>query len=57
MSTCLNCKTKITCGCQKRTASNGQKVCSSCLANYETKLKVNPPKDNPPKDNLQKFTK
>lgn len=57
MSTCLNCKTKITCGCQKRTASNGQKVCSSCLANYETKLKANPPKDNLPKDNLQKFIK
>jgi hypothetical protein len=52
MSTCLNCKARITCGCQKRTASNGQQVCSSCLASYEAKLKANPPKDN-----LQKFTK
>ncbi len=46
MSTCLNCKARITCGCQKRTASNGQQVCSSCLASYEAKLKANQNKQN-----------
>lgn len=39
MNQCPNCKSAITCGCQKRTASNGQQVCSSCLASYENKLK------------------
>jgi hypothetical protein len=36
---CPNCKTAITCGCQKRTASDGKQVCSSCLPAYEKKLK------------------
>jgi len=37
---CLNCGSKLTCGCQKKTASDGKQVCSSCLQNYETSLKV-----------------
>ena len=52
MSACSNCKTRLSCGCQRRTASNGQQVCSNCIANYEAKLKANKPNDN-----LQKFTK
>lgn len=39
MSQCPNCATKFTCGCQKRTASDGKQVCSNCLALYEKKLK------------------
>ena len=39
MSTCSNCKTRLSCGCQKRTASNGTSVCSKCKAAYEAKLK------------------
>ena len=39
MSACPNCKTKLTCGCQKRTASNGATVCSTCLAPYEAQIK------------------
>lgn len=43
MSTCLNCKSRITCGCQKRKASDGKQVCSSCLSKYEASLKVKQP--------------
>jgi hypothetical protein len=35
---CPNCSAPISCGCQKRTASDGRQVCSSCLAAYERKL-------------------
>jgi hypothetical protein len=41
MSACANCKAKLSCGCQKRTASNGQQVCSNCLKKYEAGLKAN----------------
>ena len=36
---CPNCNSQITCGCQKRTASDGKQVCTNCLAAYEKKLK------------------
>ena len=36
---CSNCNTQLSCGCQVRTASNGTKVCSSCLNNYENLIK------------------
>lgn len=35
---CPNCSSKITCGCQRRTASDGKSVCSNCVALYEKKL-------------------
>jgi hypothetical protein len=41
MSTCANCKSKLTCGCQKRVASNGTAVCTMCLVHYEAALKKN----------------
>jgi hypothetical protein len=48
MSACLNCNRKLSCGCQKRTASDGKSVCSNCLSNYERNLKaggvVTPPR-------------
>lgn len=37
---CPNCKTKLSCGCQRRTASNGATACSSCIGAYEKKLKT-----------------
>ncbi len=37
---CPNCNNKLSCGCQKRIASDGKQVCSSCLAAYENKLKL-----------------
>ena len=39
MATCANCKTKMSCGCQKRTASDGKAVCSKCVTSYEAGLK------------------
>ena len=36
---CPNCNATITCGCQKRKASDGKDVCSSCLQAYELMLK------------------
>jgi len=36
---CLNCGATMSCGCQKRTASDGKSVCSSCAAAYEQSLK------------------
>lgn len=36
---CTNCNKKLSCGCQKRIASNGTSVCSSCAAVYETQLR------------------
>lgn len=39
MANCLNCKKTLSCGCQKRTASDGKSVCSTCLQGYEARLK------------------
>ena len=39
-STCPNCNHVITCGCQKRTASDGKTVCSFCINTYEDRLKI-----------------
>lgn len=36
---CPNCNAKITCGCQKRIASDGKQVCTNCVALYEQKVK------------------
>lgn len=38
MTYCQNCGTQITCGCQERVASNGTKVCASCITAYEQQL-------------------
>lgn len=35
---CPNCNANITCGCQRRTASDGKSVCTNCQALYEKKL-------------------
>lgn len=38
MATCSNCKKNLSCGCQKRTATDGKSVCSSCITSYEANL-------------------
>lgn len=38
MSACPNCQNQLSCGCQRRTASDGTTVCSSCLSAYENNL-------------------
>ena len=39
-STCTNCGRGLSCGCQRRTASDGKQVCTSCVAAYEAKVKA-----------------
>lgn len=35
MSTCTNCGAQLSCGCQKRKASDGKSVCANCVGRYE----------------------
>lgn len=35
MATCPNCKKALSCGCQKRKASDGSVVCTNCISAYE----------------------
>ena len=39
-SSCPNCGTGISCGCQIRTASDGARVCTNCAAIYEAQLVI-----------------
>lgn len=50
MATCSNCKISLSCGCQKRKASNGTAVCSNCITKYEAGIKgmANPQKEAQP---------
>jgi hypothetical protein len=41
MATCQNCNKKLSCGCQKRNASDGKSVCANCIGNYEMSIKKN----------------
>jgi hypothetical protein len=50
---CPNCNAKLSCGCQRRTASDGKQVCSSCSPAYEQKL-VEQKKQNPNVQNSNK---
>lgn len=50
MSACLNCGTKLSCGCQKRVASDGKSVCGTCLNTYEASLKNAPKTPTKPTD-------
>lgn len=36
---CQNCGSRLSCGCQKKTASDGKQVCANCIDSYEQKLK------------------
>lgn len=36
---CPNCQAPITCGCQKKVASDGKQVCNNCLPAYEQMLR------------------
>ena len=39
MAKCSNCNKNLSCGCQKRKASDGRSVCSNCINSYELNLK------------------
>ncbi len=36
---CTNCGATLTCGCKKRIAKDGAKVCAHCVKSYNAKLK------------------
>jgi len=44
MAKCSNCSKILSCGCQKRVASNKAQVCTNCISAYEMKLKQLQPK-------------
>ena len=35
MANCSNCGAALSCGCQKRKASDGVSVCANCVGRYE----------------------
>ncbi len=37
-SVCPNCGSKITCGCQKRRATDGTPCCAKCVAGVNCKI-------------------
>ena len=37
-TTCQNCGATLSCGCQKRTASNGASACSACVSALNAKI-------------------
>ena len=39
MAICNNCKSVLSCGCQKRKASDGAAVCNNCISRYEAGVK------------------
>ena len=39
-TSCPNCNARLSCGCQKRQASNGTAACTNCLASIEANIKV-----------------
>lgn len=39
MANCSNCGAKLSCGCQRKTASDGKQGCMQCIPAYEQKLK------------------
>jgi hypothetical protein len=40
---CNNCNARLSCGCQKKTASDGKSCCANCLGLYENGLRKNKP--------------
>jgi len=36
--TCQNCNSALSCGCQKKIASDGTKVCANCISAYEKSI-------------------
>jgi hypothetical protein len=35
---CKNCGNQLSCGCQRRTASDGTECCDTCVNAYEAKV-------------------
>jgi len=47
MKLCNNCNTQLSCGCQRRTASDGNLCCDQCITSYEASIAPPPPKPIP----------
>jgi transcription elongation factor Elf1 len=39
-SSCPNCNARLSCGCQRRQASNGAAACTNCVSSVEEKIKA-----------------
>ena len=46
MATCPNCGKALSCGCQKKKASDGKIVCATCIGKYELSKKNNTTQPN-----------
>jgi hypothetical protein len=57
---CPNCDSQLSCGCQKRKASDGKEVCTNCASFYEANISTNihqPSQNQTSINNIQvKFT-
>ena len=40
MSICNNCKSRLSCGCQKRSAKDGKDCCHSCVHGYNATIQI-----------------
>lgn len=40
MKICTNCKIQLSCGCQRRDASDGMSCCDQCIHTYEAKIAI-----------------
>jgi hypothetical protein len=40
MSICTNCKSRLSCGCQKRTAKDGKSCCNGCVHGYNATIQI-----------------
>ncbi len=38
MKVCNNCGSRLSCGCQRRTAKDGKACCSGCVAAYNVSM-------------------
>lgn len=39
---CPNCGSVLSCGCQRRVASDGKQCCSSCVTRYNISISTQP---------------
>jgi hypothetical protein len=46
-STCANCGARMSCGCQRRQATNGASACSTCVASLNARLAAETSATNP----------
>jgi len=47
---CGNCNSLLSCGCQRRAASDGKACCNQCIGGYEAELKQKKAAANRPKN-------